>query len=144
MTAKFADFKTDRRFPNVKYYTDLNFGRYKGQDMMFYEFPEGRSPSFGGILDIPGIYKYMLRHGDDGDFITPVSIEKNVVVNYAGIVFTSKELDLGEDGCIILDDEEEAMEICGYDQGQISPYEYVNLVYKDKKLEFEIILEDRP
>lgn len=40
-----------------------------------------------------GKFAYNCRHNDDGDWISPVTIEKgNVMVNFAGVFITDKEL----------------------------------------------------
>ena len=53
--------------------------------------------------DIPkGLYCYHFRHRDDGDFCT---LEKNVTVNYAGSVIVREPIELGEKGCISLNDD---------------------------------------
>ncbi|OGP23904.1 MAG: hypothetical protein A2X99_05740 [Deltaproteobacteria bacterium GWB2_55_19] len=53
----------------------------------------------------PKLHYYELRHGDC-DWATPCTIEKRVFVNFWGTIATSKEINLGKDGYIILDDEE--------------------------------------
>ncbi len=53
--------------------------------------------------DIPkGLHCYHLRHGDDGDFR---AIEKSVAVNHAGSVIVREPIELGENGCILLNNE---------------------------------------
>lgn len=53
--------------------------------------------------DIPkGLHCYHLRHGDDGDFCT---LEKNVTVNHTGSVIVREPMELGENGCISLNNE---------------------------------------
>ena len=40
-----------------------------------------------------GKFSYNCRHGDDGDWITPVTIERgNVIVNFSGVFITEKEI----------------------------------------------------
>ena len=40
-----------------------------------------------------GKYAYNCRHDDDGDWVTPVTIEKGgVMINFAGVFITAKEL----------------------------------------------------
>ncbi len=53
--------------------------------------------------DVPkGLHCYHLRHGDDGDFC---AIEKSVAVNHAGSVIVKGPIELGENGCISLNNE---------------------------------------
>ncbi len=53
--------------------------------------------------DIPkGLYCYHLRHDDDGNFC---ALEKSVAVNHGGSVIVNEPIDLGENGCISLNDE---------------------------------------
>lgn len=53
--------------------------------------------------DVPkGLYCYHLRHGDDGNFCT---LEKNITVNHAGTVIVKEPIELGENGCISLNNE---------------------------------------
>lgn len=40
-----------------------------------------------------GKYAYDCRHDDDGDWVTPVTIEKRVVVNFAGTFVTSTPIE---------------------------------------------------
>lgn len=49
-----------------------------------------------------GLYRYDLREGEALYFAT---VEKNVFVNHAGSLLTKAPLDLGDQGCIVLDDE---------------------------------------
>ena len=49
-----------------------------------------------------GLYKYDLRHGDSGDF---VSLEPRVAVNHAGTIITKELIDFGEAGYISFTDE---------------------------------------
>lgn len=43
--------------------------------------------------DLPeGKFAYSCRHGDLGDWVTPLTIEKSVVVNFAGTFITDKEI----------------------------------------------------
>lgn len=120
----------------------LRLGMFRGKPVAYYEYPLGRYHSFAGIRDIEGIHKYMLRHGDDGDFVTPVSIEKHVWVNYAGVIFTSEELDFGDRDYIPLN-EDEASLLCGYDSIDIIGSDFVNFVLPGKDIHFTITLEDR-
>ena len=44
-----------------------------------------------------GKFAYNCRHGDDGDWVTPATIEKGyVVVNFAGVFITEKEIQFPE------------------------------------------------
>lgn len=55
--------------------------------------------------DIPkGMYSYHIRHGDDG---VMCAIEKRVAVNHAGSVITKEPLDLGKEGYISLNADNE-------------------------------------
>lgn len=38
-------------------------------------------------------YVYHCRHDDDGDWTTPVTIEKRVLVNFCGTLITETEID---------------------------------------------------
>ncbi len=49
-----------------------------------------------------GLYKYDLRYGDSGDF---VSVEPQAVVNHAGTIITKEPIDFGEAGYISFDDD---------------------------------------
>jgi hypothetical protein len=51
-----------------------------------------------------GYYIYDFREGEDGVFC---SIENTVVVNHAGSFITDTELDLGEDGKSLVDEDNE-------------------------------------
>lgn len=47
--------------------------------------------------DLPeGKFAYSCRHGDCGDWVTPLTIEKSVVVNFAGTFITDKEIEFPE------------------------------------------------
>ena len=68
---------------------------------------EGQTAMFTNIrmtdADIPkGLHCYHLRHGDDGNFC---ALEKSVAVNHGGSVIVNEPIDLGENGCISLNDE---------------------------------------
>lgn len=53
--------------------------------------------------DIPkGLYCYHLRHDDEGNFC---ALEKSVAVNHGGSVIVNEPIELGENGCISLNDE---------------------------------------
>ena len=53
------------------------------------------------IESIPEGYPhiYYARHGED-DWTIPLTIEKFVLVDFFGIIFTANPIDLGEDGYI--------------------------------------------
>lgn len=50
----------------------------------------------------PELYYYELRHGDDGDWAVPVTIENRVFVNYWGTLASTETIPLGKDGYIDL------------------------------------------
>ena len=53
--------------------------------------------------DVPkGLHCYHLRHGDDGNFFT---LEKSAAVNHAGSVIVREPMELGENGCISLNNQ---------------------------------------
>ena len=52
-----------------------------------------------------GIFKYDVRHDDDCQGI-PCELARYVMVNHWGTVLTNKEIDLGEDGFIPLNEED--------------------------------------
>ena len=53
--------------------------------------------------DIPkGLHCYHLRYGDDGNFS---ALEKSVAVDHGGSVIVNEPIDLGENDCILLNDE---------------------------------------
>ncbi len=53
--------------------------------------------------DIPkGLHCYHLRHGDDGSFC---ALEKSVTVDHAGSVIVREPIELGENGCISLNND---------------------------------------
>lgn len=51
-----------------------------------------------------GVYYYDIRHSDSG--FEPATIEKSVWVNHMFTIVLESELDLGEDGYIVLNDED--------------------------------------
>lgn len=60
--------------------------------------------------DVPkGLHCYHIRNGDDGNFCT---LEKNVTVNHAGSVIVREPMELGENGCISLNNEKAPNFIC--------------------------------
>ena len=81
--------------------------------------------------DIPeGMYCYDLR-GSDDDPGMPLMVENHVVVNHAGSIITAKPLDLGEDGRLVLT-EDEGLNFVG---GEISAYRFFNEQLKDRHTE---------
>lgn len=90
-------------------------------------FSDGRIP----LDDLPeGLYRYDLR-GSDDDPGMPVTVEQNVTVNHAGAIITAKPLDLGEDGCLTLT-EDEGLNFVG---GEISIQRFFNEQLKDRNTE---------
>ena len=65
-----------------------------------------------------GLYRYDLREGETLYFAT---VEKNVLVNHAGSLLTKAPLDLGDQGCIVLDDDS-SPNFLGYD---LTPDEFM-------------------
>ena len=52
------------------------------------------------LSKIPGFHTYETRHGDDGDWVTPVSIKKEgirVSVNFCAVVITTEEIPFPDD-----------------------------------------------
>jgi hypothetical protein len=47
-------------------------------------------------------HRYCARHGED-DWTIPLTIEKSVLVDFFGIIFTENPIDLGEAGYIEVD-----------------------------------------
>ena len=69
--------------------------------------------------------------GSDDDLGIPVTVEQNVTVNHAGAIITAKPLDLGEDGCLTLT-EDEGLNFVG---GEISMQRFFNEQQKDRNTE---------
>lgn len=83
------------------------------------------------LADLPeGLYRYDLR-GSDDDPGMPVTVEQNVTVNHAGAIITAKPLDLGEDGCLTLT-EDDGLNFIG---GEISMQRFFNEQQKDRNTE---------
>lgn len=40
-----------------------------------------------------GKFMYHCRHDDDGDWVTPVTIEQRVIVNFCGTLITNKKIE---------------------------------------------------
>lgn len=74
---------------------DFRIGEFKGIPLLYHEgYRHYRNDRINFIFEQFGLKKYYLRHGDDGDWIVPVSIEPNyVMVNYAGCIFSPEPLD---------------------------------------------------
>jgi hypothetical protein len=60
-----------------------------------------------------GLFAYDLRENEDG---YAASIEASVTVNHMGTILVCKELDLGEQGFIELDPEENGLNFCGQNE----------------------------
>lgn len=52
------------------------------------------------------LYFYETRHNDDGDWVTPVTIEKRVVVNFCNTLIYTEPLDFGGSNFILIDEGE--------------------------------------
>lgn len=50
-----------------------------------------------------GKFMYQCRHDDNGDWVTPVTIEPFVLVNFCGTLITDKEIKFDESHSIYLD-----------------------------------------
>ena len=77
-----------------------------------------------------GMYVYDLR-GSDDDPGEPIAVENHVTVNHAGSIITAKPLELGEDGRLMLS-EDEGLNFVG---GEISAYRFFNAQQKDRNTE---------
>lgn len=88
---------------------DFTVGKYKGIPVLHYDgYRKYRNDYFNDIFESFGLKKYYLRHGDEGDWSIPVTIENKFVwVNYCGCIFTFEDLSkYMVDGFIILEDDE--------------------------------------
>lgn len=74
---------------------------YKAEDMQVVEFISKDNICYiGEYIDMrierdsvpKNKYVYECRHGDDGDLVTPVTIEDSVYVNFAGTFITDKPI----------------------------------------------------
>lgn len=74
---------------------------YKTEDMTVVEFISKDNIRYiGEYIDMrierdsvpKNKYVYECRHGDDGDWVTPVTIEDSVYVNFAGTFITDKPI----------------------------------------------------
>lgn len=73
---------------------EFRLGEYKGIPLLYYEgYKKYRNNYFNSIFESFGLKKYYLRHGDDGNWVLPVTIENQFVwVNYCGCIFTFEDL----------------------------------------------------
>ena len=103
----------------------------KYQEVEIFDVPALFSNGRIALADLPeGLYRYDLR-GSDDDPGMPVTVEQNVAVNHAGAIITAKPLDLGEDGCLYLT-EDEGLNFVG---GEISMQRFFNEQRKDRNTE---------
>lgn len=103
----------------------------KYQEVEIFDVPALFSDGHISLDDLPeGLYRYDLR-GSDDDPGMPVTVEQNVAVNHAGAIITAKPLDLGEDGCLTLT-EDEGLNFVG---GEISIQRFFNEQLKDRSTE---------
>ena len=103
----------------------------KYQEVEIFDVPALFSDGRIALDDLPeGLYRYDLR-GSDDDPGMPVTVEQNVAVNHAGAIITAKPLDLGEDGCLYLT-EDEGLNFIG---GEISMQRFFNEQRKDRNTE---------
>lgn len=64
---------------------------FKGQKVLF-------TPARAGYLKEQGLYKYEIRHSDEG--FEPCVLAKHILVNHYGTIFSRVPIDLGERGYI--------------------------------------------
>ena len=103
----------------------------KYQEVEIFDVPALFSDGRIALADLPeGLYRYDLR-GSDDDPGMPVTVEQSVAVNHAGAIITAKPLDLGEDGCLTLT-EDEGLNFVG---GEISMQRFFNEQQKDRNTE---------
>lgn len=103
----------------------------KYQEVEIFDVPALFSDWRIALDDLPeGLYRYDLR-GSDDDPGMPVTVEQNVTVNHAGAIITAKPLDLGEEGCLTLT-EDEGLNFVG---GEISMQRFFNEQRKDRNTE---------
>ena len=106
-------------------------GATKYQEIEIFDIPGLFSNGRIAAADVPeGMYIYDLRGSDDDPGI-PVAVEEHVVVNHAGSLVTAKPLELGEDGRLMLT-EDEGLNFVG---GEISAYRFANEQRKDRNTE---------
>ena len=103
----------------------------KYQEVEIFDVPALFSDGRISLDDLPeGLFRYDLR-GSDDDPGMPVTVEQSVAVNHAGAIVTAKPLDLGEDGCLTLT-EDEGLNFIG---GEISMQRFFNEQRKDRNTE---------
>ena len=103
----------------------------KYQEVEIFDVPALFSDGRIALADLPeGLFRYDLR-GSDDDPGMPVTVEQNVTVNHAGAIITAKPLDLGEDGCLTLT-EDDGLNFIG---GEISMQRFFNEQQKDRNTE---------
>ena len=103
----------------------------KYQEVEIFDVPALFSDGRISLDDLPeGLFRYDLR-GSDDDPGMPVTVEQNVTVNHAGAIITAKPLDLGEEGCLTLT-EDEGLNFVG---GEISMQRFFNEQQKDRNTE---------
>lgn len=103
----------------------------KYQEVEIFDVPALFSNGRISLDDLPeGLFRYDLR-GSDDDPGMPVTVEQNVTVNHAGAIITAKPLDLGEDGCLTLT-EDDGLNFIG---GEISMQRFFNEQQKDRNTE---------
>ena len=103
----------------------------KYQEVEIFDVPALFSDGRIALADLPeGLYRYDLR-GSDDDPGMPVTVEQSVTVNHAGAIITAKPLDLGEDGCLTLT-EDDGLNFIG---GEISMQRFFNEQRKDRNTE---------
>lgn len=103
----------------------------KYQEVEIFDVPALFSNGRIALADLPeGLYRYDLRGSDDNPGM-PVTVEQSVAVNHAGAIVTAKPLDLGEDGCLTLT-EDEGLNFVG---GEISMQRFFNEQRKDRNTE---------
>lgn len=116
--------------------TDFTMGEYFGVPLLYHEgYQSYRWYGSHVIFHKLGLYTYHLRHGDDGDFVLPVSLEPNhVMVNYCGFIVSPVDLfeqfpeKIIEDEYILLDRmDAEDIVLPGEDDG----YYYVHELYPE-------------
>lgn len=73
----------------------FTLGEFNGVPLLhYYGYDKYRNDYFNSLFEQFGLVKYYLRHGDDGDFVEPVSIEQDYVyVNYCGCIFMPVRLE---------------------------------------------------
>ena len=110
-----------------------------GVDMLFTEERILREDS---ILE--GLYLYDTRHGDDGDWCAPITIENHVLVNYCGCLVSNIPIDIPKYGVTLKDED------FGYTDDEVpdNPIEYMavankKLVESNIRIDSEFIIDYR-